>query len=418
MARYVNVHVIIVSSPPPITPVGHSKFNMAENAESVGSNCADPNIGYEHQWWKNLDLYHRQKVQYYLGKSVNCSKPVSNEEWWRCLDINDRDPTREIAEGARNLQVNPRASAGSQSEETKSECRTEFDGSAGITPYKDVKVNGGFHIKRVIKTSSKKSMEYKDKETITFSQDIGGEDVLNPCGHTKFEVELCKCLLSKINSTLTDEIKAIELEVQNATDEIATVKGKLQSLKVKLDDVMKVQDSNTSDSVTRFEAFVNNDEEMMWKMVADACYSYFAEDDFCFTHYVHCITLGTMVQKSEISENTNKTTSANAGMKGSEFVDTGVKATKEMDHKRETSATMTRGTEDKVEVTDVTTRPVSNLISNKSRELSRLKLVVAELIKRHNIVNEGMQAVHNQTLHSMIDHTMNWLVIPACMCKG
>ena len=370
---------------------------LGSMAESVESNIADPNIDYERQWWEKLDPYHRQKVRCYLGKLVDCSKPVKSEEWWRCLDTNDLPPTREIAEGAKNLQVNPRASAGSQSEETKNECRTEYDGSSGITPYKSIKVEGGFHLKRVIKTSSKSSTEYKDKDTITFRQGLS-KDILNEHGHTKFEVELCEYLLGKIDSTLTKEIKDIE-RVQEATEEHVTVKRKLQSAKTKLDDVLKK--TEYQDFVARFEAFVKNNEEI-WGMVADACYFYFARDDFCSTHYIHCITLGTAVHQSETSENIINTTTVSADVKGSDYVDAGGKITKEMDRTRESITTLTRGTEDKMEVTAVTTRAVSNLISDKSDDSSRLKLVVAKLIKSLYSVNEGMQSVVLAKTHTFL----------------
>ena len=396
---------------------------MTENnvqLQGAQAKVTDPRLGeYNEQWWARLDSYHRKKVQY-LGKLVDCSNPNTYKQWWKLLEANDRDPVREIADGAKNIDISPTTSTDTESKESEEERRVEADGSTNLG-YDVIKVGSGFRLKRKITVSSISSTKYEPTETITFrqytSEDPNGIPVDVGTHYTNFEIKLCEHILSEIKTTLEDDIEEIEKEMKNkdklvaekeklaaekeklATEKkkLSEEKEKLAAEKKKLESVKKeVESLDVKDlSVTRFEKFISKcsddkDESLKWRVVANACTSYINGKQVrgC-THYVHCITLGTIVKKSEVSESKTVTKSVKGEMQGKDYVDAKVGVESETTHKSKSTETVTQGTKDKPDVIEITTRAVSDLISDKSRDLSRLKGVIEKLIKRHDTIDKG-----------------------------
>ena len=368
---------------------------MSEDSlQSAESKPKVTDSDFKTQWWAELDHYHRQKVQY-LGRVVDCSNPMTYKEWWRLLDANDRDPVRKIADDAKNLDVNPTTSTDTVKEEREEESSTQTDCSTTLTPYKGIKVGSGFHLERRNTASTKTSMKYKATATITFledtSKDPHGVTGSDNTHYTKFEIDLCGHILQEIDIKLRENIVEIEKETERKDDEITEVKEKLEPMKNMLDKLLK---DKVDLSVTKFEKFVQNSSDsqgdvLTWRMVADACTSYIDRKQFRSTHYVHCITLGTTVQESEISESKTITNSGKGEMQGSDCVDAKVEIESKTFHKSKSTTMLTRGAEDKQEVINITTRAVSDLISDKSPTFLKLKGVMEVLIKRHNTIDKG-----------------------------
>ena len=331
----------------------------------------------------------------YLGKPVNCSNPSTNKDWWQLLDCNSSEPVREIAQDAKNLHVNPVSTSNTELTEKNDERRMQIEGTINVG-HLNIKGGGGFYLERKVTTSSKTTLKYKPTEMITFLTHTS-EDPNSALG---FEVELCKHILDEIETTLKDSIEEIKNEIEKK-DDLEAEKKEFVSMKENLESSVKGMALNSP--VTVFENFVRDHsdpkkESLIWKMVADACTSYINGKQFC-THYVNSITIGTVFQESERSSAKSSKVTGMGDVKGLDAVDASNKVEHETVQEERTTITLERGSERKPEVIGVGVRELSDLIGDKSRELSKLKGVLTKLIRRHRTVDKGT-INYSYTMHT------------------
>ena len=352
---------------------------------------------------------------------VDCSDPKTYKEWWQILDANDRDPVRDIAENYENIDVNPTSSAKVESDESEDERRLKIQGSANVAPYRGIKVGSGFQLERKTQKSNKTTTEYRPTETITFLEDTSKDpnSITRTDGthYTKFEVNLCKHVLREIKTKLKEIVE--EMKTSKEIDEHSR-EQKVISMKELADGFQG------KDPIAELKEFVKDamqdaeEGSIEWKMVADACTSYIDRKHFRCTHYVHCITLGRIVQQSETSERTTTTASGKGQATGLDYVDigTGLESSKVLTTK--STARLTRGTEDKQEIIRIETRAVSDLISEESQNL---RLIITELVERRLTIDEGKRCtaiaiqflgsnyMYRQTILYMAANVTNFILL-------